>query len=257
MRKVTPPKNEELPKTIGGRIMYLRKKAGQSQETVAEKIVVTRNFLNMIENNKRIPNIDALTALAKHFDVSSDYLLGLSDIPKGNADDMAIETRLGLSVKAIANIIKEKERGHSRYINELIGHDDFNNLVNSFYKQVEYSVRRDNELSGSTDEERKKSDMERTYKAERILMKHGLPGHASTIHDLTNLMRYNLTKITEKIINDIIEQMMPVRKKELMQHCEDLSKEREQLLNNPNLIFIEASDIIEQEEYNNGKHNPT
>ena len=223
---------------------------------LAKKADVSEGTITGYRNGNSSPNAANVVKIAKAFNVNADYLLGLSDIPKGNANDMAIEARLGLSEKSIANIIKEKERGYSAYVNELISHDDFNNLVHNFWKQVEYSVRRDNELSGSTDEERKKSDTERTNKAERILMEHGLPGHASTIHDWTDLMRYHLSKTTEKIIDDIIEQMIPVRKEELKQHIEDLSKAREQLLSNPELVFINASNILDKEA-NNGEHNPT
>ena len=97
MRKVTPPESKELPKLFGERVRYLRKAAGQSQDTLAKVLDVTRNYVNMIEKNNRIPNIDALSTLAKHFDVSSDFLLCLSDDSKGKADVMAVEKRLGLS----------------------------------------------------------------------------------------------------------------------------------------------------------------
>ena len=45
-----------------------------------------------------------MIGIAKHYDITSDFLLCISDIPVGTAEDFAIEKRLRLTTAAIRNI---------------------------------------------------------------------------------------------------------------------------------------------------------
>lgn len=40
---------------------------------------ISSSAIGMWETNKRVPNLDAVIILAKYFNVSLDYLVGLSD----------------------------------------------------------------------------------------------------------------------------------------------------------------------------------
>ncbi len=46
---------------------------------LAKKINVSPNTVSRWERGKRLPNLDAIIALAKFFKVSTDYLCGLED----------------------------------------------------------------------------------------------------------------------------------------------------------------------------------
>jgi transcriptional regulator with XRE-family HTH domain len=65
--------------TLGEKLKAARKKAGLSQDELAQKVCVSRQAITKWENNKGIPDIANLKALATLFDVSVDYLL--SDAP--------------------------------------------------------------------------------------------------------------------------------------------------------------------------------
>ena len=58
------------------RIKELRRKKGLSMEQLAKALNVQKSRVNMWENRGAVPRNDALIALAKYFEVSTDYLLG-------------------------------------------------------------------------------------------------------------------------------------------------------------------------------------
>ena len=139
MRKVTKPIDKEAPKTLGERIEFKRTEQGISQSDLADVSNVSRNYLSMIESNKRIPNIYTLAGISKHLGVSSDYLLCLSDIPSGNADDMALEKKFNLTEKAITKIhqfnmndvMLKTKRGYMYFFNRLLCNPNFGTALSA------------------------------------------------------------------------------------------------------------------------------
>ena len=63
------------------RILELRTAHGWSQEELAEKINVRANAISRYENGVRGIDIEKIIALRSVFDVTVDYLLGLSEVP--------------------------------------------------------------------------------------------------------------------------------------------------------------------------------
>ena len=57
------------------KLITLRKKAGWSQEELAEKLGVTRQSVSKWEGAQSIPDIDKILQLARLFGVTTDYLL--------------------------------------------------------------------------------------------------------------------------------------------------------------------------------------
>lgn len=62
------------------RIEELRKKMGLSQEDLAKKLNMTQQRISAYEKGKREPDLETLKLFADFFNVSTDYLLGKSDI---------------------------------------------------------------------------------------------------------------------------------------------------------------------------------
>lgn len=63
---------------LGDRIRILREKGGLTQLQLAKKLHVTRSTIGHIEVGARIPSVPVLFEIAKFFNVTTDYLLGLS-----------------------------------------------------------------------------------------------------------------------------------------------------------------------------------
>ena len=67
-------------KTIGERLKECRKAKKENQEDLAKLLNVQRQIISYYETGARTPNIEDLAILAKHFDTTVDYLIGLSEI---------------------------------------------------------------------------------------------------------------------------------------------------------------------------------
>lgn len=66
--------------TFAKRLMMLRAERGESQADIAREIGVSIPGVSRWENGNRTPRSDSIIALCKHYNVSADYLLGLTDI---------------------------------------------------------------------------------------------------------------------------------------------------------------------------------
>jgi DNA-binding XRE family transcriptional regulator len=62
--------------TFGNRLRMLREGAGITQERLAQTIGTSKSSINMYERGEREPGIETILAIANHFGVSTDYLLG-------------------------------------------------------------------------------------------------------------------------------------------------------------------------------------
>lgn len=74
---------------IGNRIRQLRKEHQLTQAELGDKLGVIKQTISSWENGISSPNNETLTAMAKLFDVSTDYLLGNSGIPISDSKPIA------------------------------------------------------------------------------------------------------------------------------------------------------------------------
>ena len=64
------------------RIKELREQAGEKQEELGEMIFSSQTAISpysIYEDGRIKPTVDTIAAIAKHYNVSADYLLGLTD----------------------------------------------------------------------------------------------------------------------------------------------------------------------------------
>lgn len=66
--------------TFSDRMRNLRKEKDVTLEELANILNTTKATLSRYENNLRVPNADFIQELAEFFNVSTDYLLGRTDI---------------------------------------------------------------------------------------------------------------------------------------------------------------------------------
>lgn len=90
---------------IGERLKEIRKDRGDTQASLAEKLNVSLPTVKSWESEKSSPSHEMLVAICKLYQVSSDYLLGLS-----NVDPLFIEQnkkKLTLRDKEMINYFEE------------------------------------------------------------------------------------------------------------------------------------------------------
>jgi len=64
---------------IGERLLELRKDAGLTQDELAAILCINKHSVSAYERDKSEPPDEIKIAIARYFDVSVDYLLGLTD----------------------------------------------------------------------------------------------------------------------------------------------------------------------------------
>ena len=63
------------------RLREVREEAGESREALGATIGVGVSQISEMENNRKGTTLEKLALICRHYNVSADYLLGLSDTP--------------------------------------------------------------------------------------------------------------------------------------------------------------------------------
>lgn len=102
--------------TLGERLKKARKRRGLSQSQVSELTQISDKAISRYENNSSDPSPETLLKLCRLYDVSTEYVLGLTDVISASSDtssdaidsdDMIGKTDYASSAKRLLNFIKE------------------------------------------------------------------------------------------------------------------------------------------------------
>ena len=123
--------NDITKKNIGKRINDVLAKKGIMQKELAEHLGVTANTVSYYLSGERCPDIDKLIEISRFLNVSTDYLIGLSDVKSTNIEVKSICDYTGLSEMAVAKLhfFKESNQLHSEIISAFIAPDFKANIV--------------------------------------------------------------------------------------------------------------------------------
>lgn len=73
---------------LGQRIFELRAHLGWSQVELSRRLRVSKQTVSNWENDNIQPSIEMLVRLSQIFGVTTDYLLGLEDVPRLNVEGL-------------------------------------------------------------------------------------------------------------------------------------------------------------------------
>lgn len=93
----------------GNRIKKLREEKQLKQEELAKILSISPSAIGMYERDAREPNDELTLKLAEYFDVSTDYLLGKSDIRNPEIEIDKDKINIGLSTKDYNPPTKEQQ----------------------------------------------------------------------------------------------------------------------------------------------------
>ena len=81
------------------RLKFLRNEKGENLEKIAKYLDVSIQTISNYENEKREMTPDTIIKLAEYFNVSTDYLLGKTNVrnPGKQIDDVLNEAMIGMS----------------------------------------------------------------------------------------------------------------------------------------------------------------
>ena len=97
------------------RIKSLREKRGLIQELLATELGITQQMLSKYERDSSIIKVDVLKKLAGYFNVTTDYLLGLSDVKR----DLTGQIRINETIDEYYDLI-EVYKKLDKYDQEMI-----------------------------------------------------------------------------------------------------------------------------------------
>lgn len=129
----------DIKKVIGIRINGLLASHNVKQKELAAVLSVSDNVISYFTKGTRQPNIEQLIKLADFFDVSTDYLLGRTEVQSTDADIKAVCEYTGLDEMAIYTLQTLKEQASKTkifyYINEFLSDEqeimDFISLLHN------------------------------------------------------------------------------------------------------------------------------
>lgn len=107
---------------FGNRIIKLREKSGKAQEEICTELGVTQQTLSRYEKGQRQASLDFVFKASKFFDVSVDYLLGLTDIKSTNSSIKEICEFTGLTEESL-QILKHYKNDYHKIITDLNGNE--------------------------------------------------------------------------------------------------------------------------------------
>ena len=90
------------------RLSSLMKEQGITQQSLADSLGIKRQTVSLYKSGQSMPDARTLRDLALYFKVSSDYLLGISDIRSTDIDLKEISEKTGLSEHLVNRILKTK-----------------------------------------------------------------------------------------------------------------------------------------------------
>lgn len=102
-----------LAKLFGYNLRKLRNEKGISQQALSNELQISKAALSYYENGQRVPDIDTLKKVAVYFNVSADFMLGLSEVSSSDKDIKDVCAYTGLKEEVIKKIINSPDEKSS------------------------------------------------------------------------------------------------------------------------------------------------
>ncbi len=156
---------KDTKNVIGDRISVLLSEKNKKQKDLAEFLNVTANTISYYVTGARIPNIDQIIKIADFFNVSTDYLLGRTEVETIDTDLKAVCNYMGLKEQSVRVIRYYVKNVFSEYLTRfLLSKKSYN-----FYKLLtNYIVVRTTEELIATDENYKRVPLRYSFQDSKI-----------------------------------------------------------------------------------------
>nr|BDD46661.1 hypothetical protein 4 [Bacillales bacterium] len=135
---------------LGKRIKKLREKQNIFQKRLATALGISNVQLSRYESGDRKPDPETITAIANFFDVSTDYLLGRTDIPEPTTHTVAGQ-EIELTPEE-AKVFQEMKK-HPQFA------PMFHDLATNPEKKVKTLIRMWEVIKGDLEEEEDRDDI--------------------------------------------------------------------------------------------------
>lgn len=136
------------------RFSELRAKSGLSQNKLGKALSLSPATIGYYENGSRLPDIETAARIARYFDVSADYLLGLSDAKSVEQDMKTACETTGLTETAVLNIqvigleidcVENKKKGQAEkaIFLDFLESSSFRSVIGSSIRAVMLNIKKE------------------------------------------------------------------------------------------------------------------
>lgn len=250
---------------FGDKLKELRKREKMTQSDLSNKLNINRVTITKYETGERTPTTDDIISLAKYFNVSTDYLLGITDNATTDTDLQAVCNYTGLYEKTVEKIQFLKSRGKISALNDIINTPDFLSLIDevmnynkAVYKIIAYYSKPHN----FTNEDKNNIKTAKQY----------LENQGYIIKPFIDVVKSELDKAID-CFKSVIKQSITSNKDFMDDYIKNVHPKYSKYfneMNDPFLIYKEVEKInelndyidysvwvkLQTEVYENGKHNP-
>lgn len=127
-----------LEKEIGERIAALRVEKEETQQQLADSLGVKRETIKFWEGGNRQIKGGDIIKIARHFGISTDYLLGISDVKAPETSMQAVCDMTGLSEESIFSL-QILKKFHDKELNAMLTDDCIGDILSSMSELDYYS----------------------------------------------------------------------------------------------------------------------
>jgi transcriptional regulator with XRE-family HTH domain len=121
------------------RLKSLREELGLNQSSLAKNLGISASTIGMYEQNRRTPDNEMLTKIAEYFNVSTDYLLGRTDIRNIENKNIKPDEEKDIE-ELLEKTMKELQEQQGLMLNgEIVDENDLILLRNAIRNGIEYA----------------------------------------------------------------------------------------------------------------------
>jgi len=131
-------KNIKEKESFAERLKFICEKKGMSQAELGRRIGKGRNSINDYLTGATLPSLDGFISIAKELNVSTDYLLGLTDYCASNVTDGMICQETGMSQSMLDGLRNNLNEINNLYNNSSSENDHDNTLMLILEKFLSY-----------------------------------------------------------------------------------------------------------------------
>ena len=96
---------------IGIRVKEIRSSLAMSQQTFADAIEISKGMVSLVESGKKKPSRDTVTKIANLGNVSTDYVIGVSDYKNlDESQSSEVKTELHDMISKIEKLDEDKQK---------------------------------------------------------------------------------------------------------------------------------------------------
>lgn len=189
------------------RLLDIRMESGLSRQKVADDLEITRASLEYYEKGKRTPDMNTIVKIAKYFNTTTDYLIGLTDCQTINKDVRTCCNFLGIDDIQVLSLkmLIDRNKEHKEYFFKIILSYEFHILLNHIYLSLLYRSKALKKLCSVL--EQVEQDVQKSGKELFEIYGEGdLIDFSTDISDIEDKIDLNEYK-SQKCLIDLINQM--------------------------------------------------